>query len=139
MNDTSLTIRSGAYGRSSEVMERAFVRSITVTRSCSRMRQSSSPYATSSAITWAAPRWSRQSVKPPVEAPTSSAMPAPTANLERVEGVRELDAATRHVRRRALDLQLHLGVDELAGFLGAAAAGADVDVAGDHGCGGARS
>ena len=120
-------------------MERAFVRSITVTRSCSRMRQSSSPYATSSAITWAAPRWSRQSVKPPVEAPTSSAMRPSTGTLERVEGVRELHAAARDVRRRALDLELDLGVDELAGFFGAAAAGADVDIAGDHGCGSARS
>src|SRR3954452_6744683 len=44
---------------------------MTVTRGCSRSDQSSSPYATSSAITCSAPACSRQSVKPPVEAPTS--------------------------------------------------------------------
>ena len=54
------------------VASRTFVRSSTVTRSSSRMRGCSWPWPTSRATTWAAPRVSRQSVKPPVEAPTSS-------------------------------------------------------------------
>ena len=80
MNDTSITMSSGAYGSSSAVSDRAFRRSMTVTRGSDRSRQSSSPYATSRATTCSAPRWSRQSVKPPVEAPTSSARRSSTAN-----------------------------------------------------------
>ena len=53
-------------------------------------------------------------MKPPVEAPTSSARPALDGHVERVERVGELHAAARDVRRRALDLELDLGVDELA-------------------------
>ena len=44
-----------------------------MTRGSVRSRQSSCPWPTSSAITLAAPRCSRTSVKPPVDAPTSSA------------------------------------------------------------------
>ena len=71
MNETSQVTRSGANG--SSVSSRAFVRSSTVTRGSLRSRSWSWPRPTSSAITRAAPRWSRTSVKPPVEAPTSSA------------------------------------------------------------------
>ena len=60
-------------------------------------------------------------------------------NVQRVERVGELHAAARDVRRRAVDLELDLGVDQLARLLGAAAAGAEVHLAGDHGRGGARS
>ena len=58
---------------------------------------------------------------------------------ERVERVGELDAAARDVGRRAVDLELDLGVDHLPRLLRAAAAGAEVDLARDHGRGGARS
>ncbi len=52
---------------------RTFVRSNTHTRSSARRRASSCPCPTSTAITRAAPRWRRQSVKPPVDAPASRA------------------------------------------------------------------
>ena len=45
-----------------------------------------------------APRCNRTSVKPPVEAPTSSAIEAGRVDLERVERRRELVAAAAHVR-----------------------------------------
>ena len=51
MNDTSITIRSGAYGSCSARSPRALHRSITVTRGSDRSRQESSPYATSTATT----------------------------------------------------------------------------------------
>ena len=69
MNDTSQVTSCGANGSSSSV--RAFVRSSTVTRGSLRIRGCSWPCPTSSAITRAAPRWSRTSVNPPVEAPRS--------------------------------------------------------------------
>jgi len=50
---------------------RALVFSITTTRGSFRSLASSCPVPTSTANTRAAPRCSRQSVKPPVEAPTS--------------------------------------------------------------------
>src|SRR5581483_9481841 len=71
MNDTSTVASDGAKGSASGRRWRAFVRSITTTRGSWRSAQSSWPRPTSSAITRAAPRFSRQSVKPPVEAPTS--------------------------------------------------------------------
>src|SRR6478672_3514521 len=73
MNDTSATTRSGRYGRSTAARSRALVRSSTVTRGSVRSRSWSWPYPTSTAITAAAPRCSRQSVNPPVEAPRSRA------------------------------------------------------------------
>ena len=59
-------------------------------------------------------------------------------DAERVQGVGELHAAARDVRRRRVDVELDRGVHELPGLLGAAPAGAEVDLAGQHGRGGAR-
>ena len=72
--------------------------SITVTRGSLRSFQCSWLWPTSSAITWRAPRCSSTSVKPPVEAPTSSAEPAGDVDAEGVERVRELDAAAADPR-----------------------------------------
>ena len=72
MKETSITIRSGAHG-SASALERARV-------ACARSPSRAGPGADASAArrrrrrtptTASAPRWSRQSVKPPVEAPTS--------------------------------------------------------------------
>ena len=78
-------------------------------------------------------------MKPPVDAPTSSARRPSTRDLQRVERVGELDAAARDVRRRAVDLELDLGIDQLARFLGAPPAGTEVHLTGDHGRRGARA
>ena len=78
-------------------------------------------------------------MKPPVEAPTSSARRPADGRSQRVERVRELDAAARDVRRRAVDLELDLRVDELARLLRAAPAGAEVHLARDDGRGRARA
>ncbi len=56
---------------------------------------------------------------------------------QRVERVGELDAAAGDVGRRPFDLELDRGVDQLARLLGPAPAGAEVDLARDHGGGGA--
>ena len=56
-------------------------------------RSASWPRPTSTAWTRAAPRWSRTSVKPPVEAPASRQTRPGRVDLERVEGGRELVAA----------------------------------------------
>ena len=70
-------------GGSPCVRARAFVRSSTVTRASLRSRQASSPYPTSTATTLRAPCSSRQSVNPPVAAPTSSArLPRACTELE---------------------------------------------------------
>ena len=61
-------------------------------------RQSSWPWPTSSATTRAAPRWSRTSVKPPVDAPMSSASRPSTSMPKRVERVRQLEPAAADVR-----------------------------------------
>ena len=61
-------------------------------------RQSSWPWPTSSATTRAAPRCSSTSVKPPVEAPMSSASRPVDVDAEGVERVRELEAAAADVR-----------------------------------------
>ena len=56
---------------------------------------------------------------------------------ERVEGVGELDAAARNEWRRAVDIELDGRVDELARLLRPPAPRADMDLAGQHGGGGA--
>ena len=71
MNDTSAVANVGRKGRSSAVIERALRRSITVTRGSATSRSCSWFRPTSTAATRAAPWASKQSVKPPVEAPTS--------------------------------------------------------------------
>ena len=78
-------------------------------------------------------------MKPPVEAPTSSAWRPPTSSAQGVERVGELDAAARDVGRRPGDVELDLGVDELAWLLRPPAARPEVDLAGDHGGRGARA
>ena len=69
-----------------------------MTRASVRSRQSSWPRPTSSAMTLAAPRCSSTSVKPPVDAPTSSARRPDGSMREDVERVRELDAAAADIR-----------------------------------------
>ena len=73
MNETSMVKMSGCQGSDSGARYLALTPSITCTLGSARSRASSCPRPTSSAMTRAAPRWSRQSTKPPVEAPTSSA------------------------------------------------------------------
>ena len=73
MNETSMVMTSNGPGRSAGVRNRALTCSRTVTRGSVRSRQSSCPCPTSSATTWRAPRCSRTSVNPPVDAPMSSA------------------------------------------------------------------
>ena len=71
MNDTSAQANVGRNGRSSAVRCRALTPSITVTRGSATSRSCSWFRPTSTAATRAAPCASRQSVKPPVDAPTS--------------------------------------------------------------------
>ncbi len=73
MNERSPTTTSTVPPIVAGVTFRTFVRSRLVTRSSARSRSWSWPCPTSSATTSAAPRWSRQSVNPPVDAPASSA------------------------------------------------------------------
>ena len=119
MNETSHVTRSGANG--SSVSSRAFVRSSTVTRGSFRSRAWSWPRPTSSAITRAAPRWSRTSVKPPVDAPTSRASrPAGSTRARRGRAracrrrARRIAAAFDDELRRVVDLLtcLLVAVDE---------------------------
>ena len=74
MNERSATHEvGGRIDRTAVSSSRTLVRSMTVTRASLRSDQASCPRPTSIATTCAAPRWSRQSVKPPVDAPTSTA------------------------------------------------------------------
>ena len=74
MNDTSMTTRSTGAGSRSGGAVRMLVRSMICTRGSDATFQSSCPCPTSTQVTCAAPRCSRQSVNPPVDAPTSSAV-----------------------------------------------------------------
>ena len=96
MKETSHTTSSGANGRSDT--SRAFVRSST-TRVSSRSFGCSWPYPTSRAITRAAPFCNRQSVKPPVEAPTSR-QSAPWIDVQCVQCMRELFSTAGDEPRR---------------------------------------
>ena len=78
-------------------------------------------------------------MKPPVEAPTSSACRPATSTPERVERVGELDPAARDERRRRGDVELDVRGDELPRLLRPAAARPEVHVAGDHRRGGTRA
>ena len=71
MNETSIVASAIGSGSVVEVSVRAFVRSIETTRRSRRRGAASWPRPTSSAYTRVAPRWSRTSVNPPVDAPTS--------------------------------------------------------------------
>ena len=106
MNDTSAVANVGRNGRSSAVSERALRRSITVTRGSATSRSCSWFRPTSTAATRAAPWASRQSVKPPVEAPTSRHDSPRTSIPNRVRPVSSLSPPRR--RTAALD-QLERG------------------------------
>jgi hypothetical protein len=71
MNDTSMTASEGCSSKTRGSSARALVCSITTTRGSLRSLTSSWAVPTSTANTRLAPFCSRQSVKPPVEAPTS--------------------------------------------------------------------
>src|SRR5437016_4772164 len=81
MNETSTVTTSGASAKRRGSSARAFICSMTTTRGSLRSLTSSCPDPTSIAKTLAAPRWSRQSVKPPVEAPTSAQILPRTSTL----------------------------------------------------------
>ena len=68
-----------------------------------------------------APRWSRTSVKPPVDAPTSRQVQPGRVDRERVERRRQLVAAPRDVRLRAIDRRRDRRIDEVARTSGRAA------------------
>ena len=86
------------------VASRMLVRSMTVTRSSARSRGCSWPCPTSRAITRRAPRESRQSVNPPVDAPTSRTTSPVTSTPKCVErGVELLAAAADEARWRTGD------------------------------------
>ena len=103
MNDASTTIASNGSPNASSPSLRKLVRSITVTRSSLRRRQSSCPYPTSTATTCAAPRCSKQSVNPPVEAPTSSAR-APVTSMPKASSARSSFSPPRLTKRRGLSI-----------------------------------
>ena len=114
MNATSTLASETGSGRLVAVRLRAFVRSIETTRESRRSGSASWPRPTSTAYTRRAPRWSRTSVKPPVDAPDVEAAPARRVDAERIERRRELVAAPAHVRLRRGDLDRDLGIDEVA-------------------------
>ena len=98
MNETSIVTRSTGCG-TSVARQRPGVDAFDHHDArIAAQRQSSCPWPTSSAMTLAAPRCSRTSVKPPVDAPTSSARRPRGSIAERVERVRQLDAAAADVR-----------------------------------------
>ena len=115
MNETSMTIRSTRSGSRSGGASRMFTRSSTRTRASEAIFQSSCPCPTSTQVTRAAPRCSRQSVNPPVEAPTSSAARPARVDPEDVQRVRQLQPPARHVgHRRRPQPQLGPRVDQVA-------------------------
>ena len=71
IKDTSTHAKFGRSENRPGSRFRAFSWSSTTTRPSVRIRSWSCARPTSTAYTFAAPRWSRQSVKPPVEAPAS--------------------------------------------------------------------
>src|SRR5262245_36816607 len=79
MKETSIVTMSTGPGRSDGCRCRALKCSITTTRGSLRSVQSICPWPTSSATTRVAPRLSRTSVKPPVDAPMSRASRPSTA------------------------------------------------------------
>ena len=84
MNDTSAVTRVGPERQRSRSPATArSSRRCTVTRGSARRRSWSWFRPTSSATTAAAPCWSRQSVNPPVEAPTSRHRSPATSDAER--------------------------------------------------------
>ena len=83
MKERSATARSTSPPRSAAVRLRTLQRSRTVTRASVRNDHASWPRPTSTASTCAAPCWRRQSVKPPVDAPASSARTPSTRTANR--------------------------------------------------------
>src|SRR4029077_16629884 len=93
MKERSATTTAGMYGSIVGARSRTFVRSITVTRGSIRRLQASGPSPTSTAITRAAPRWRRQSVNPPVEAPASRQSRPPGSTAKRSSAAASLPPA----------------------------------------------
>ena len=137
MNETSLTIRSGRYGRSLGG-DRAGVRALD--HGHPRVRAQA-------VVELAVGDVERRDVLRSAlqqavgEAAGGGAdvqrVAAGDVDLQRVERVGELDAAARDVGRRAVDVELDLRVDELPGLLRPAPSRAEVDLPRDHGGGGA--
>ena len=71
-------------------------------------------------------------MKPPVEAPTSSASAPCDVEPERVERVGELDAAAGDVARGGRDLDLDVWCDQLPGLVGPPPARQQQHLAGEH-------
>ena len=134
MNEQSITARSaGANGGGNwaAVKRRALVFSITTTRGSWRSFQASCPRPTSTAKTFAAPCWSRQSVNPPVDAPRSSATQSGHVELKMLERVFEFVAAAADVFFAGLEREGVIGFDRVTGFKGGL--GVDADLAGEDG------
>ena len=93
MNDRSPTTTSTAPPIWSTSTCRTLTRSRLVTRGSARNRSWSWPCPTSSATTWAAPRWSRQSVNPARRGADVERSPARRRRAEDVERVIELHRA----------------------------------------------
>ena len=122
MNDTSATAPSTTPPIVSTVACRMLVRSSTTTRGSSRSLGWSWPWPTSRATTSAAPRDSRQSVNPPVDAPQSRTRRPPTSMSNRLEcGVELLAAATDEPRRRTGDGEVVGGRDQSGRLVGGGA------------------
>src|SRR5512133_1798557 len=98
MKETSITTRSNGPPSATGSAVLMFVRSSTLTRSSFLSDHASWPYPTSTALTRAAPRWRRQSVKPPVDAPTSSAA-APPGSIPKVSSAPESFSPPRDTKR----------------------------------------
>ena len=120
-------------------ISRALSRSITVTRGRRAATGRSGRRRRRRAATRAAPRCSMQSVKPPVEAPTSRQSRPSSVDPERLERVVELDPAARDEARAGVDEQIGLGLDQLAGPQRDRAVAADPDLARPHRAGGRRA
>ena len=88
-----MTRSTGVPPTVARVTSRMSRRSRLVTRGSCRRRWWSWPWPTSTATTEAAPAWSRQSVKPPVEAPASRARRPVGSMSKRSRAARELLAA----------------------------------------------
>ena len=87
MNERSAMAKSNGPPMSSAVTLRMLVRSKRLTRVSLRSPQSNCPAPTSTALTCAAPRCRRQSVKPPLEAPKST-QESPVTSMAKASSAR---------------------------------------------------
>ena len=117
MNETSITARSIGSPRVARSSVRALVRSWTTTRGSRATRSASCPARRRRRGRGRAPRWSRTSVKPPVEAPasrqTSPAGSIPKASSAAAQLVAAAAARTARARSTAIGRS---PVDEIAGL-----------------------